>query len=72
MKREEIVKKLLKESEEFRRMKERHEELDKEIKKLEKHFPMTLDLQMEIEKKKKEKLLLKDKMEEMIRRYEKA
>ncbi len=72
MTREEIAKKLYQESPEFREVKDKHDELDKKIAKLEKHFPMTHDLELEIERLKKEKLYLKDRMEEMIQEALKA
>ncbi|NPA32465.1 MAG: DUF465 domain-containing protein [Aquificae bacterium] len=69
MTREEIVKKLLETDAVFRELKNKHEELDKKIKKLEKHHPMTHDLELEIEKLKKEKLYYKDLMERKIQEY---
>ncbi len=72
MTREEIVERLYAENPEFREVKDKHDELDKKIAKLEKHFPMTHDLELEIEKLKKEKLYLKDRMEEMIQSAMKA
>ncbi len=68
MKREEIVKKLYEQDREFRQWKDRHDELDKDIAKLERHHPMTHDLKMEIEKMKKEKLYYKDLIEDKIRK----
>jgi len=67
--RDEIVEKLYREDPEFREWKDRHDELDKRVAKLEKHHPMTHDLQIEIEKLKKEKLYYKDLMEERIREF---
>ncbi len=66
MKREEVIRKLYEENKKFRELKDKHDELDKEIAKKEKHFPMTHELEMEIEKLKKEKLYYKDRMEFMI------
>ncbi len=63
MNREEIIKRLYEEDTRFREWKDRHDELDKEIAKLERHHPMTHDLELEIEKLKKEKLRYKDLME---------
>lgn len=72
MDREQIVQELLQKDPEFREIKQKHEELDKKIKKLEKHYPMTHDLELEIEKLKKEKLYYKDLMEQKIQDYIKA
>jgi uncharacterized protein YdcH (DUF465 family) len=66
MNREEIIKKLYEEDPQFREWKDKHDELDKDIAKLERHHPMTHDLELEIEKLKKEKLYYKDMMEAKI------
>ncbi len=66
MTREEAIKKLYEEDPQFREWKDRHDELDKDIAKMEKHHPMTHDLELEIEKLKKEKLYYKDLMERKI------
>ncbi|GAB6065317.1 hypothetical protein JCM9492_04090 [Aquifex pyrophilus] len=72
MDREQIIKELYEKDPEFRELKDKHEELDKKIRKLEKHHPMTHDLEMEIEKLKKEKLRYKDMIEMKIQEYMKA
>jgi len=72
MTREEIIKELYERDKEFRALKDKHEELDKKIRKLEKHHPMTHDLELEIEKLKKEKLYYKDLIEQKIQEYIKA
>ncbi len=72
MNREEIVKKLCESDPKFREWKEKHDELDKDIAKLERHHPMTHDLQLEIEKLKKEKLYYKDLMEQRIQEFMKS
>ncbi len=69
MTREEAIKKLYEEDPKFREWKDRHDELDKDIAKLEKHHPMTHDLELEIEKLKKEKLYYKDLMEQRIQEF---
>lgn len=71
MTREEIIEKLLKEDKDFAYHYEKHKDLDKEIAKLEKHHPMTHELEMEIEKLKKEKLYHKDMMEKKIAEFQK-
>ncbi len=72
MNREEAIKKLYEEDPQFRKWKDRHNELDKDIAKLEKHHPMTHDLELEIEKLKKEKLYYKDLMEQRIQEFMKS
>ncbi|HHJ64113.1 MAG TPA: DUF465 domain-containing protein [Aquifex aeolicus] len=66
MNREEAIRKLYEEDRKFREWKDKHDELDKDIAKLERHHPMTHDLKIEIEKLKKEKLYYKDLMEQKI------
>lgn len=66
MNREEVIKRLYEEDPQFREWKDKHDELDKDIAKLERHHPMTHDLELEIEKLKKEKLYYKDLMERKI------
>ena len=72
MNRELIIQELMQKDPEFRSIKLKHEELDKKIKKLEKHHPMTHDLELEIERLKKEKLYYKDIIEKRIQEYAKA
>ncbi len=69
MTREEVIQKLLQEDKEFRYHYEKHEELDKKIDKLEKHHPMTHDLEMELEKLKKERLYHRDMVELKIQKF---
>lgn len=69
MTRERAIMELLEKDKEFKHYYEKHEELDKLVAKLEKHHPMTHELELEIEKLKKEKLYYKDLMEERIQRY---
>ena len=69
MNREEAIKKLYEEDPQFREWKDKHDELDKDIAKLERHHPMTHDLELEIEKLKKEKLRYKDLMEQKIQEF---
>ncbi len=57
-----IKEKLYNENKEYKHLKDKHDELDKKIEKLESHYPMTTDLELEIEKLKKERLYYKDQM----------
>ncbi len=72
MTRDEAIQRLLEESKEFRYHYERHKELDNQIDKLEKHHPMTHELEMEIERLKRERLYHKDMMEKLIQDYVKS
>lgn len=69
MDRKTIEEKLYKENTNFKHAKDKHDELDKEIQKLEKHHPMTADLELQIEKLKKERLHYKDEMELIVSAY---
>ncbi len=69
MTREEAIKILLEKDKEFRYHYEKHEEMDKEIDKLEKHHPMTHELEMEIERLKRERLYHKDMMEFILSNF---
>jgi len=65
---QDIVEKLLVEDDEFKTMYERHRELNKEVDKADIGvIPLSDDT---LHTKKKEKLLLKDQMAEIIRRYQ--
>ncbi len=69
---QEIIEKLIKENEEFRRYMEEHRELEKKVAELEKKLYLTPDEEMEVKRLKKIKLAGKDKIEEMISRYKKG
>ncbi|MEZ0360358.1 MAG: DUF465 domain-containing protein [Hydrogenobacter sp.] len=69
MTREEVIRKLLQEDKEFKHYYEKHDELNKLVDRLERHKPMTHELELEIEKLKKEKLYYKDLMEKKIQEY---
>lgn len=69
MDRKAIEEKLYKEDHHYRHLKDKHDELDKEIMKMEKHHPMTYDLELQIEALKKERLKLKDEMELIVVEY---
>ncbi|ACG57130.1 hypothetical protein HY04AAS1_0440 [Hydrogenobaculum sp. Y04AAS1] len=69
MDRKAVEEKLYKEDRHYRHLKDKHDELDKEIMKMEKHRPMTSDLELQIEAIKKERLKLKDEMELIVVEY---
>jgi uncharacterized protein YdcH (DUF465 family) len=61
-----IVRKLLRENEAFRRMKERHAELENQLQNLETKPYLTPQDEVEIRKIKKRKLLFKDEMQRIV------
>ena len=61
-----IVQKLLRENEAFRRMKERHAELENQLQNLETKPCLTPHDEVEIRKIKKRKLLFKDEMQRIV------
>ncbi len=69
MDRKTIEEKLYYENNHYKHLKDKHNELDKEIAKLEKHHPMTSELEIQIETLKKERLKYKDEMELMISKH---
>ncbi len=69
MEKKVIEEKLYQEDKHFKYAKDKHDELDKEIVRLEKHHPMTSDLELKIEALKKERLHYKDQMELMTSEY---
>ncbi len=69
MDRKTVEEKLYEENHHYKYLKDKHDELDKEIAKMEKHHPMTSDLELQIEALKKERLKLKDEMELIAAEY---
>lgn len=69
MTREDAIKILLESNKEFRYHYEKHEELDKQVDKLEKHHPMTHELEMEIERLKRERLYHRDMVEFILSNF---
>ena len=72
MKDQEIVDKLLKENEEFRKVSEEHHVLDGVLAEMDKKVYLTPEEEIERKKLQKQKLLKKDILAEMIRLYKKA
>jgi len=68
---DEIIEILMKENEEFRNIKNKHTEYHKILDEYEKKPYLTPQEQIEVNKLKKIKLKLKDKMEEIISEYKK-
>jgi uncharacterized protein YdcH (DUF465 family) len=69
LKEQEIVEKLLKENEEFRKVSEEHHQLDGLLTEIDKKVYLTPEEEIERKKLQKQKLLKKDRMAEMIRDF---
>lgn len=72
MKELEIVEKLLRGDEEFKRLYYEHRKLDDAVKELETKGSLSFDEELEVKRLKKTKLALKDRMEEKIRKARKS
>ena len=68
-KEEALVERLMQESEEFRKVKQAHSQLAKQLEELEKKAFLTPQDEMEIKIIKKKKLALKDRMEKLLMQY---
>ncbi len=71
MKEEEIVEVLKKENEEFKRLYQKHRELDSQLLELQKKTHLSAEDEIEMLRIKKEKLYKKDKIAELVREYKK-
>ena len=72
MNEQEIVEKLLKENEEFKKVSEEHHTLDSVLAEMDKKVYLTPEEEIERKKLQKQKLLKKDMLAEMIRQFKKA
>ncbi len=72
MKEQEIIELLKKENEDFRKLSDEHHHLDGQLIEIDRKVYLTPEEDIERKKMAKQKLLLKDKMAEMIREYKKA
>lgn len=72
MKEQEIIERLRKENEEFRKLEQEHRSLDSTLKELEAKRFLTAEDEIEIHKLKKLKLSKKDRMLELIEEYKKS
>ena len=72
MKEQEIVERLMKENEEFRKVSDEHHKLDEVLSEIDKKVYLTPEEEIERKKLQKQKLLKKDTMAEMIRQFKKA
>jgi len=68
-KEEELIEKLMKENEEFSKIKQAHSQLGKQLDELEKKPFLTPQDEVEIKIIKKKKLALKDQMEKILMQY---
>jgi uncharacterized protein len=71
LKEQEIIEKLKKENEEFRKITEEHHNLDTLISEMDRKVYLTTEEDIERKKLAKMKLLKKDKIAEMVREYKK-
>lgn len=69
MKEREIIEKLLKENEEFKKVSEEHHQLDGLLTEIDKKVYLTPEEEIERKKLQKQKLAKKDRMAEMIRDF---
>ena len=72
MKEKEIIEKLLKENEEFRKVSEEHHQLDGVLTEIDRKVYLTPEEEVERKKLQKQKLHKKDLLAEMIRDYRQA
>jgi len=68
-KEEELIEKLVRENEEFSKIKQAHNQLGKQLDEFEKRPFLTPQDEMEIKIIKKKKLALKDQMEKILMQY---
>lgn len=68
-KEEELIERLMRENEEFSKVKQAHAQLAKQLEELEKKSFLTSQDEMEIKIIKKKKLALKDQMEKILVQY---
>jgi len=68
-KEEELIERLMKENEEFLKVKQSHSQLSNQLEELEKKLFLTPQDEMEIKIIKKKKLALKDQMEKILVQY---
>jgi uncharacterized protein YdcH (DUF465 family) len=72
LKEQQIVERLKEENEEFKRLSEEHRSLDTLLAEIDSKRYLTPEEEVERKKIQKQKLLKKDKMAELIRKYKKS
>ncbi len=72
MTEQEIIEKLMETSEEFRALKEKHAQLEERLEELQKKVYLTTEEELEVKAIKRQKLELKDKMNEIISKVKKG
>ena len=72
MKEREIIERLLKENEEFKKVSEEHHKLDNLLAEIDKKVYLTPEEELERKKLQKQKLLKKDMLAEMVREFKQA
>jgi uncharacterized protein YdcH (DUF465 family) len=72
LKEREIIERLLKENEEFKKVSEEHHKLDNLLAEIDKKVYLTPEEELERKKLQKQKLLKKDMLAEMVREFKQA
>ncbi len=72
MTEQEIIEKLMETNEEFRSLKEKHAQLEERLEELQKKVYLTVEEELEVKAIKKQKLELKDRMNEIIAKVKKG
>ncbi len=72
MTEQEIVERLMEKHEEFRKLKEKHAQLEERLEELQKKLYLTVEEELEVKSIKRQKLELKDKMNEIIVKVKKG
>ena len=72
MTEQEIIEKLMETNEEFRALKEKHAQLEERLEELQKKVYLTTEEELEVKAIKRQKLELKDKMNEIISKVKKG
>ncbi len=65
----ELIERLLREDEEFRKAYEAHREYDRQVERMERRGYLSADETMQVSRLKKLKLAMKDRMENILSRY---
>ncbi len=72
MTEQEIIERLMEKHEEFRELKQKHAQLEERLEELQKKLYLTLEEELEVKAIKKQKLELKDRMNEIIVKVKKG
>ncbi len=72
MTEQEIIEKLMETNEEFRELKQKHAKLEERLEELQKKLYLTTEEELEVKSIKRQKLELKDRMNEIISKVKKG